>query len=414
MAVKHHMVPGYGPKQTVRIMTVDPATRRVEATLKDGAMIQIRVFDVPTIFRWPKPEELWTVRRDSGLWVLDARIEHEQDGLGLIEDMEPGQTKITGTTTITGNLNVQGAFIASGSATAEGSIGTFATRPSAATVGNGGRFFATDVVADYISDGTTWRRINTAAGIEQDFKGASVPTGYVQCDGSAYSTTGVYTDLYAAIGTTYDTQDGKTAPGAGQFRVPDSRGRVAVGLAYIIAGETGPPITDVDALIRSDGLVIASRTVKHVHNIPDHAHSFSGTTGNQSQDHTHTMTTGNPNNDHTHGFTSGGISANHTHIPGNGASFMTTGTSFTFSGSGGGSMNTTGSTGTVSSDHVHSGTTGTVSAQHVHSGTTSGMSVSHTHSFSGTAGSGTNPSSGTLNTGSTGSAYSVARKIIKL
>lgn len=71
-------------------------------------MIQVRVFDIPAIFRWPKVDELWTVRRDGGMWVLDARIEHEQDDLGVIEDMAEGETKIAGDTTVKGTADIEG------------------------------------------------------------------------------------------------------------------------------------------------------------------------------------------------------------------------------------------------------------------------------------------------------------------
>lgn len=109
MAIKDHSPPGMGEiKQSVRIITVDPATRRVEAALKDGAMIQVRVYDIPTAFRWPGVGEIWLVRRDSGMWELVGRVENPQDGLGIVEEMTPGDTKITGNTTVHGSLSVTG------------------------------------------------------------------------------------------------------------------------------------------------------------------------------------------------------------------------------------------------------------------------------------------------------------------
>lgn len=61
------------------------------------------------------------------------------------------------------------------------------------------------------------------------FAGASTPAGYLPCDGAAVSQT-TYAALYAALGSTWDTQRNKTtgspfsAPGGGLFRVPDLRG----------------------------------------------------------------------------------------------------------------------------------------------------------------------------------------------
>ncbi len=52
---------------------------------------------------------------------------------------------------------------------------------------------------------------------------ATLPTGYLLCDGSAVSRT-TYSDLFAAIGTTYGAGDGSTT-----FNLPDLRGRSVIG-----------------------------------------------------------------------------------------------------------------------------------------------------------------------------------------
>lgn len=56
-----------------------------------------------------------------------------------------------------------------------------------------------------------------------DFAGTSVPTGFLLCDGTAYSRT-TYADLYAVIGTTWGVGDGSTT-----FNLPDLRRSVTVG-----------------------------------------------------------------------------------------------------------------------------------------------------------------------------------------
>jgi microcystin-dependent protein len=56
-----------------------------------------------------------------------------------------------------------------------------------------------------------------------DFAGAAAPTGFLLCDGSVISRT-TYADLFAAIGTTYNT-GGEAGT---DFRLPDFRGRVAM------------------------------------------------------------------------------------------------------------------------------------------------------------------------------------------
>jgi len=52
---------------------------------------------------------------------------------------------------------------------------------------------------------------------------SSVPTGFLECNGSAVSR-GTYADLFAIIGTTYGSGDGSTT-----FNVPDLQDNVAVG-----------------------------------------------------------------------------------------------------------------------------------------------------------------------------------------
>ena len=55
------------------------------------------------------------------------------------------------------------------------------------------------------------------------YGGASAPSGYLLCDGSAVSRS-TYAALFSVIGTTYGAGDGSTT-----FNLPDMRGRHAVG-----------------------------------------------------------------------------------------------------------------------------------------------------------------------------------------
>lgn len=57
----------------------------------------------------------------------------------------------------------------------------------------------------------------TPAGSVIAYAGSSAPTGYLMCDGTAYSRT-TYANLYSAIGTAYGYGDGSTT-----FNVPDLR-----------------------------------------------------------------------------------------------------------------------------------------------------------------------------------------------
>lgn len=66
--------------------------------------------------------------------------------------------------------------------------------------------------------------------------GSTAPTGWLLCDGTAYSTT-TYSALYAVVGTTYGSR-------SGTFLVPNLKGRIPVGLnsadaSFDARGETG-------------------------------------------------------------------------------------------------------------------------------------------------------------------------------
>lgn len=60
-------------------------------------------------------------------------------------------------------------------------------------------------------------------GIIEMYAGATAPTGYLLCDGSAVSRT-TYAALFAVTGTTYGSGDGSTT-----FNLPDLRGRLPMG-----------------------------------------------------------------------------------------------------------------------------------------------------------------------------------------
>jgi hypothetical protein len=118
MAVSDWMKPGYSMKQRVKIMTVDPATRRIEAALKDGAMIQVAVWEVPPLFTWPQVDEYWTVYKENGYWMLGSKMVAIEDETKQIEDLDPGHARIgadtiytpsgyTLTTSATAGINVK-------------------------------------------------------------------------------------------------------------------------------------------------------------------------------------------------------------------------------------------------------------------------------------------------------------------
>lgn len=85
-------------------------------------------------------------------------------------------------------------------------------------------------------DGTNWVDMAGKTGTSAEWSGATIPPDALLEDGTAYSTT-TYAALFAKIGTTWNTFDGQSAPGAGLFRVPKSSGRA------VVASGTGSGLT---------------------------------------------------------------------------------------------------------------------------------------------------------------------------
>lgn len=83
------------------------------------------------------------------------------------------------------------------------------------------------------------------------YAGSSIPTGWLECDGSAVSRT-TYAALFTAISTTWGTGDGSTT-----FNLPDMRGKVAVG------DGTGT-VTEAITASSSNGFTVASNNTKWV------------------------------------------------------------------------------------------------------------------------------------------------------
>jgi microcystin-dependent protein len=85
---------------------------------------------------------------------------------------------------------------------------------------------------------------------------ASVPTGWVLCDGTAYSRTVTYNNLFNAVGTAYGVGDNSTT-----FNVPNLKGRIPVGL--------DSTQTEFDTRGETGGLKEVTLTTAQ---IPDHSH----------------------------------------------------------------------------------------------------------------------------------------------
>jgi microcystin-dependent protein len=102
-------------------------------------------------------------------------------------------------------------------------------------------------------------------GASLEWEGASDPTGgnFLIENGRAVSRT-TYATLFAILGTKHGAGDGSTT-----FNLPDSRGRVVVGMGTH---------AEVDTIGENDGLAVGSRRIKHSHGdgtlaVVSHTHS---------------------------------------------------------------------------------------------------------------------------------------------
>ena len=66
------------------------------------------------------------------------------------------------------------------------------------------------------------------------FAGSTPPTGWIECDGSAISRTGVYANLFSVIGILYGSGDGIST-----FNIPDLRGEFIRGWDHGRSVDTG-------------------------------------------------------------------------------------------------------------------------------------------------------------------------------
>ena len=103
---------------------------------------------------------------------------------------------------------------------------------------------------------------------------ASVPTGYLECDGDEVSRT-TYAALFAVIGTTYGTGNGSTT-----FNLPDLRGEFIRGFDNGRGVDSGRSINDPQS-----------------HQHPQHNHAVSASSSSSVSDpgHTHTANYGQGN-----------------------------------------------------------------------------------------------------------------------
>jgi len=147
---------------------------------------------------------------------------------------------------------------------ADAAARTSAFSAASITLAEGWFSYLTGTNSTEYYDGAAWVAVVTAApaGRIEAYAGATAPTGYLLCDGTAVSRT-TYATLFAVTSTTYGVGDGSTT-----FNVPDLRGRVAVGVGTNAA---------VNARALSDGITtVANRRPQHRHTA--HTHTLTANT----------------------------------------------------------------------------------------------------------------------------------------
>jgi microcystin-dependent protein len=122
------------------------------------------------------------------------------------------------------------------------------------------------------------------------YAGGTTPDGYLLCDGSEVERS-KYSDLYDVIGVTFNGS--ATLLGAGTFRLPDLRGRFALGKDNMDNGGTVPPsgggspvdagggtagrVPDVQATILGGAAGLSSVALT-LANLPEHSHTLATAT----------------------------------------------------------------------------------------------------------------------------------------
>lgn len=99
------------------------------------------------------------------------------------------------------------------------------------------------------------------------YAGLTAPTGWFLCDGSTVSQT-TFANLFAVIGTTYNTGG---EPG-GDFRLPDMRGRLPIGLDNM-GGPSAGIVTDAQADVLGGTLGLEDHTLIEAE-LPLHSHQY--------------------------------------------------------------------------------------------------------------------------------------------
>lgn len=130
------------------------------------------------------------------------------------------------------------------------------------------------------------------AGVSMDFSGTTVPTGWLEEDGSAVSRA-TYSNLFAAIGTIWGVGNGTTT-----FNLPGMARRTSVGRGGSSSGTLGNTVGSIGG--EETHVLTTAELASHSHGsgtLTNSTSSISGTVG--GSDGTHNHTTNDPGHFHT-------------------------------------------------------------------------------------------------------------------
>jgi len=65
-------------KRGVKIILVDPESKRIEAETRNGETIQVNAYYLNPSFRWPMVGESWMVKEENGSWYLEGLWENQE------------------------------------------------------------------------------------------------------------------------------------------------------------------------------------------------------------------------------------------------------------------------------------------------------------------------------------------------
>lgn len=82
----------------MKVINVYPERKEIHGIVRDGGTVAVSVFEIPSTFRWPQENEIWSIERDrlgNSQWILGSRIHHTliEDELAVTE-LNPGDMRL--------------------------------------------------------------------------------------------------------------------------------------------------------------------------------------------------------------------------------------------------------------------------------------------------------------------------------